>query len=172
MHLFVDAQPSFLFSQGSKSRFLHENQSVWNAALRTIRVRGGGRFGACRRVLIAVQVNPNETNESSHYGLRYTLPTRYCDSDKLLDFAWQNFGHLPHGIERVLGIINWLHRNIEYRTLSGSPNLSARQPENRWNLFLPRLARERIARTQVMANIVSGKDFVCHIHVPLAPTSS
>ena len=57
--------------------------------------------------------------------LRYTLPTRYCDSDKLLDFAWQNFGQLPHGIERVLGIINWLHRNIEYRTLSGSPNLSA-----------------------------------------------
>ncbi|MGA9577873.1 MAG: hypothetical protein WBV90_09650, partial [Terrimicrobiaceae bacterium] len=57
--------------------------------------------------------------------LRYTLPTRYCDSDKLLDFAWQNFGHLHHGIERVLGIINWLHRNIEYRTHSGSPNLSA-----------------------------------------------
>jgi hypothetical protein len=24
--------------------------------------------------------------------LRYTLPTHYCDSDKLLDFAWQNFG--------------------------------------------------------------------------------
>ena len=61
--------------------------------------------------------------------LRYTLPTRYCDSEKLLDFASQNFGHLPHGIERVLGIINWLHRNIEYRTLSGGPNLSARQPE-------------------------------------------
>ena len=34
--------------------------------------------------------------------LRYTLPTRYCDSDKLLDFAWQKFGHYPHGIERVL----------------------------------------------------------------------
>jgi transglutaminase-like putative cysteine protease len=57
--------------------------------------------------------------------LRYTLPTRYCDSDKLLDFAWQNFGHLPHGIDRILGICNWLNRNIEYRTLSGSPNLSA-----------------------------------------------
>ncbi|MFZ0712367.1 MAG: transglutaminase family protein [Terrimicrobiaceae bacterium] len=57
--------------------------------------------------------------------LRYTLPTRYCDSDKLLDFAWQNFGHFPHGIDRVLGICNWLNRNIEYRTLSGSPNLSA-----------------------------------------------
>ena len=48
MHLFVDAQPSFLFSQGSKSRFLHENQSVWNAVLRTIRVRGGGRLVRAR----------------------------------------------------------------------------------------------------------------------------
>jgi len=57
--------------------------------------------------------------------LRYTLPTRYCDSDKLLDFAWQNFGHLPHGIERVRGICDWLHRHIEYRTCSGSPLLSA-----------------------------------------------
>jgi transglutaminase-like putative cysteine protease len=57
--------------------------------------------------------------------LRYTLPSRYCDSDKLLDFAWQNFGHLPHGIGRVQGICDWLHRNIEYRTGSGSPNISA-----------------------------------------------
>jgi transglutaminase-like putative cysteine protease len=57
--------------------------------------------------------------------LRYTLPSRYCDSDKLLDFAWQNFGHFPQGIERILGICNWLHSNIEYRTLSGSPTLSA-----------------------------------------------
>src|ERR1700744_2427878 len=24
--------------------------------------------------------------------LRYTLPSRYCDSDKLLDFAWNQFG--------------------------------------------------------------------------------
>lgn len=57
--------------------------------------------------------------------LRYTLPTRYCDSDKLLDFAWQHFGHLPHGLERVRGICDWLHQNIEYRTASGSPLLSA-----------------------------------------------
>ncbi len=57
--------------------------------------------------------------------LRYTLPTRYCDSDKLLDFAWQKFSHLSQGIERVLGICDWLHHNIEYRTLSGSRNLSA-----------------------------------------------
>ncbi len=57
--------------------------------------------------------------------LRYTLPTRYCDSDKLLDFAWKNFGHLRLGIERIRGICQWLHDNIEYRTGSGSPKISA-----------------------------------------------
>ena len=57
--------------------------------------------------------------------LRYTLPTRYCDTDKLLNFAWKNFGHLPHGLARVRGICDWLNKNIEYRTLSGSPNISA-----------------------------------------------
>jgi transglutaminase-like putative cysteine protease len=57
--------------------------------------------------------------------LRYTLPSRYCDSDKLLNFAWENFAHLPNGLPRVLGICEWLNENIEYRTLSGSPNLSA-----------------------------------------------
>src|SRR5580658_2403184 len=31
--------------------------------------------------------------------LRYTLPSRYCDSDKLLDFAWQKFGQTKHGLE-------------------------------------------------------------------------
>lgn len=57
--------------------------------------------------------------------LRYTLPTRYCDSDKLLNFAWEHFGHLEQGLDRVKGICKWLHENIEYRTLSGSPTLSA-----------------------------------------------
>lgn len=57
--------------------------------------------------------------------LRYTLPSRYCDSDKLVNFAWQQFGQVPHGIERVQAISLWLKNNIEYRYMSGSPLLSA-----------------------------------------------
>ena len=57
--------------------------------------------------------------------LRYTLPSRYCDSDKLLDFAFEHFGQVPHGRERVQAICDWVHTNIEYRTCSGSPNTSA-----------------------------------------------
>ncbi len=57
--------------------------------------------------------------------LRYTAPSRYCDSDKLLDFAWNHFGHLPNGLERIRGICTWLNANIEYRTGSGRSDLSA-----------------------------------------------
>ncbi len=57
--------------------------------------------------------------------LRYTLPSRYCDSDKLMDFAWRLFGQVPHGLARVQAICDWVHNNIEYRFGSGRPDLSA-----------------------------------------------
>ena len=57
--------------------------------------------------------------------LRYTLPSRYCDSDKLLDFAFEHFGQVAHGAARVQAICDWVHTNIEYRTCSGSPNTAA-----------------------------------------------
>ncbi len=57
--------------------------------------------------------------------MRYTLPSRYCDSDKLANFAWDKFGRVPDGIERVTAISQWLHDNIEYRYCSGRPDLSA-----------------------------------------------
>jgi len=57
--------------------------------------------------------------------LRYTLPSRYCDSDKLMNFAWNQFGQIPHGLQRVQAICDWVHYNIEYRHMSGRPDLSA-----------------------------------------------
>jgi len=57
--------------------------------------------------------------------LRYTLPSRYCDSDKLMNFAWNQFGNIPHGLPRVQAICDWVHNNIEYRYLSGRADLSA-----------------------------------------------
>ena len=57
--------------------------------------------------------------------LRYTLPSRYCDSDKLTNFAWDKFGQVEHGWPRVQAISRWIHENIEYRYLSGRTDLSA-----------------------------------------------
>ncbi len=57
--------------------------------------------------------------------LRYTLPSRYCDSDKLLNLAWQNFGQITNTLQRVQTICDWVHNNIEYRFGSGRSDLSA-----------------------------------------------
>jgi transglutaminase-like putative cysteine protease len=59
--------------------------------------------------------------------LRYTLPSRYSDSDKLLEFAWQKFGQLERGLTQVKAICDWLHHNIEYRFGSGRPDISAHE---------------------------------------------
>ncbi|HEY1661422.1 MAG TPA: transglutaminase family protein [Verrucomicrobiae bacterium] len=64
-------------------------------------------------------------NELPPETLRYTLPSRYCDSDKLLDLAWNNFGQITNPLQRVQTICDWVHNNIEYRTLSGRSDLSA-----------------------------------------------
>lgn len=68
---------------------------------------------------------PSAPEELPPSVLRYTLPSRYADSDKLKDFAWQHFGQLPNGLPRVNGICQWIHENIEYRTGSGDATLSA-----------------------------------------------
>ena len=57
--------------------------------------------------------------------LRYTLPSRYCDSDRLMNFAFEKFGQVPHGLPRVQAICDWVHTNIEYRFGSGNPCTSA-----------------------------------------------
>jgi transglutaminase-like putative cysteine protease len=57
--------------------------------------------------------------------LRYTLPSRYCDSDKLMAFAWEKFGHVPRGHPQVKAVCDWIHANIEYRFGSGRSDTSA-----------------------------------------------
>jgi len=42
-----------------------------------------------------------------------------------VNFAWEKFGAVEHGWTRVQAISQWLHDNIEYRYLSGRPDLSA-----------------------------------------------
>jgi transglutaminase-like putative cysteine protease len=73
---------------------------------------------AVRGAIVPVGQLPSEL-------LRYTLPSRYCDSDKLMNFAWEKFGQTTHGLPRVQAICDWVHNNIEYRKLSGRPDLSA-----------------------------------------------
>ena len=93
-----------------------------------------GRNEVTHDALVAVSSHPDGRNLQGNLVpvgqlpfelLRYTLPSRYCDSDKLMNFAWNHFGQIPHGLPRVQAICDWVHNNIEYRFGSGRPDLSA-----------------------------------------------
>ncbi|MFN0263096.1 transglutaminase-like domain-containing protein [Tepidamorphus sp. 3E244] len=55
----------------------------------------------------AVEDLPPET-------LRYLVASRYCDSDELINFAWQQFGHLTNGCARVMAICDFVHNNTTF----------------------------------------------------------
>ncbi len=57
--------------------------------------------------------------------LRFTLPSRYAETDKLLGFAWEHFAQVPAGWERARAICEWVHRNIQYKRGSSQPHWSA-----------------------------------------------
>ncbi len=74
--------------------------------------------------------NSLQVNELPPDLLRYTLPSRYCDSDKLSNFAWQQFGTITNGMDRVKAICDWVHEHIEYRYGCGRSDTSASEVIN------------------------------------------
>lgn len=59
--------------------------------------------------------------------LPYISPSRHCESDKLMDFATNEFGFLPDNYSKALAIEEWIYSNIIYTT--GSTNSSASAAE-------------------------------------------
>jgi transglutaminase-like putative cysteine protease len=57
--------------------------------------------------------------------LRYTLPSRFCDSDRLIEFARDHFDACEPGAATVRAIADWVHHNIEYKFGAGSKYTSA-----------------------------------------------
>lgn len=52
----------------------------------------------------------------------FLYPSRYCQSDQLMQFATSEFSNLQSGYSRVTAICNWIYDHITY--LSGSTNQS------------------------------------------------
>lgn len=46
--------------------------------------------------------------------LVYLLGSRYCETERLLEAAWQLFGHAPTGWGRVQTICDYVHRHIQF----------------------------------------------------------
>jgi transglutaminase-like putative cysteine protease len=57
--------------------------------------------------------------------LHYLLPSRYCQSDLLLELATKIIGNASPGYEQVEAIRNWIHQNIEYKYGCSGPSTTA-----------------------------------------------
>jgi transglutaminase-like putative cysteine protease len=86
--------------------------------------------------LVDVPMTPDKSDDLGHILpvsalepalLRYLLPSRYCDSDRLFELASEKFGGIYDPAERVQAISDWIHHNIEYRFGSGRPDITAAQ---------------------------------------------
>jgi transglutaminase-like putative cysteine protease len=64
--------------------------------------------------------------------LIYLLGSRYCETDRLMDVAWSQFGHLGSARERVEAIVAFTHNHIEFGYHYARPDKTA------WNGYQER----------------------------------
>lgn len=64
--------------------------------------------------------------------LAYTLPSRYCESDRFVPFAWEMFGKTEDRAEQVRAICRWVDQKLTYAPGSTDSRSSA------WDVWLSR----------------------------------
>lgn len=65
-----------------------------------------------RMDIYAFQHDPTDLPPAT---LQFLLPSRYCEVDsELLQFAWNQFGHVPLGWQRVQAICDFVHNHIRF----------------------------------------------------------
>ena len=57
----------------------------------------------------------------------YLLGSRYCETDRLTDIAWQLFGNSPPGWARVQAICDYVHNHITFGYQYARPTKTARE---------------------------------------------
>lgn len=62
----------------------------------------------------------------------FLLGSRYCETDRLMDVAWANFGHLVTARDRVDAIVDFVHNHIEFGYHHARPDKTA------WNGYQER----------------------------------
>ncbi|MFC5500206.1 transglutaminase family protein [Caenimonas terrae] len=57
--------------------------------------------------------------------MAYIYPSRYCQSDRLVKFAINEFGQLRQGHSRVLAIQEWVRKHVTFTSNTSNSNTSA-----------------------------------------------
>ena len=72
---------------------------------------------------VPVELLPDDT-------MVYLLGSRYCETDRLIDLAWQLFGAAPQGWWRVQAICDFVHNHIKFGYQHARPTKTAYEA---WN---------------------------------------
>jgi len=67
----------------------------------------------------------HEIYELPDDALRFLLPSRYCEVDRMLDMAWQLFGNTPPGWARVQAVCDFVHQHIHFDYLQARSTRTA-----------------------------------------------
>jgi transglutaminase-like putative cysteine protease len=57
--------------------------------------------------------------------MMFLLGSRYCETDRLSDVAWQLFGHIEQGWGLVQAIVSWVHNHIRFDYQTARPTKTA-----------------------------------------------
>lgn len=57
--------------------------------------------------------------------LTFLLPSRYCETDVLADFAWNKFGQGPTGWQRVQAVCDFVHNHVRFGYAHSRPTRTA-----------------------------------------------
>ena len=67
----------------------------------------------------------HEIYELPDDALRFLLPSRYCEVDRMLDIAWQLFGNTAPGWARVQAVCDFVHEHIHFDYLQARSTRTA-----------------------------------------------
>lgn len=75
---------------------------------------------------IVADARQHDPTELPFSTLQFLLPSRYCEVDsELLSFAWNRFGPIPPGWQRVQAICDFVHGHIKFDYQSARPTKTA-----------------------------------------------
>lgn len=66
------------------------------------------------RLAVPTEVRPDNPGRLPLSILTYTLPSRYCESDRFSQIAWELFGRIENRAEQVREICRWVDANLAY----------------------------------------------------------
>jgi transglutaminase-like putative cysteine protease len=102
--------------------------------------------------------------------LQFLLPSRYCDTEKLQSAAWDLFGRIPPGWERVRAIADYAHRRIRFNYADASSTRTAYEANEEGKGVCRDYAHLAVALCRCLnipARYVNG--YLGDIGVPIAP---